>query len=124
MYSTAQGTCLLVHGKLSYAGLSVRPFLPLASDGSAVSNTVSVRYIYHKRESFVLTFYGPFSIASHVAVAIVNLQVVQLVQRMADQLPSNKLQVVFLINNYHEVSVATADDLPLPQLDRKEGVCC
>lgn len=31
------------------------------------------------------------------------LQVVRLVQRMADQLPSNKLQVVFLINNYHEV---------------------
>lgn len=33
------------------------------------------------------------------------LQVVQLVQRMAEQLPSNKLQVVFLINNYHEVNV-------------------
>lgn len=31
------------------------------------------------------------------------VQVVQLVQRMAEQLPSNKLQVVFLINNYHEV---------------------
>lgn len=27
----------------------------------------------------------------------------QLVQRMAEQLPSNKLKVVFLINNYHEV---------------------
>ena len=27
-----------------------------------------------------------------------------LVQRMAEQLPSNKLQVVFLINNYHEVT--------------------
>ncbi|CAM9679004.1 unnamed protein product [Ectocarpus sp. 12 AP-2014] len=31
------------------------------------------------------------------------VEVVQLVQRMAEQLPSNKLQVVFLINNYHEV---------------------
>lgn len=30
-------------------------------------------------------------------------QIVRLVQRMADQLPSNKLRVVFLINNYHEV---------------------
>lgn len=30
----------------------------------------------------------------------------QLVQRMAEQLPSNKLQVVFLINNYHEVTDA------------------
>lgn len=34
---------------------------------------------------------------------ILDLQVVQLVQRMAEQLQSNKLQVVFLINNYHEV---------------------
>lgn len=34
-----------------------------------------------------------------------DLQVVQLVQRMAEQLPSNKLQIVFLINNYHEVMV-------------------
>ena len=31
------------------------------------------------------------------------VQIVRLVQRMAEQLPSNKLQVVFLINNYHEV---------------------
>lgn len=31
------------------------------------------------------------------------LQVVQLVQRMADFLPSKKLRMVFLINNYHEV---------------------
>lgn len=36
-------------------------------------------------------------------ISNMNLQVVQLVQRMADQLQSNKLQVVFLINNYREV---------------------
>ncbi|CAM9962480.1 unnamed protein product [Ascophyllum nodosum] len=36
-------------------------------------------------------------------LATLRVVVVQLVQRMADQLPSNKLQVVFLINNYHEV---------------------
>lgn len=34
----------------------------------------------------------------------IDLQVVQLVQRMADHLQTKKLQVVFLINNYHEVS--------------------
>lgn len=36
-------------------------------------------------------------------LATLRVEVVRLVQRMADQLPSNKLQVVFLINNYHEV---------------------
>ncbi|CAM9123350.1 unnamed protein product, partial [Sphacelaria rigidula] len=34
---------------------------------------------------------------------LATLRVVQLVQRMADHLPSKKLQAVFLINNYHEV---------------------
>lgn len=38
-----------------------------------------------------------------IPILFVNLQVVQLVQRMAGQLQSNKLQVVFLINNYREV---------------------
>lgn len=38
-----------------------------------------------------------------IPIPFVNLQVVQLVQRMAGQLQSNKLQVVFLINNYREV---------------------
>lgn len=50
-----------------------------------------------------------------VFVQTSNQQVVQLVQQMADHLPAKKLQVVFLINNYHEVRklCAVGHDLPL-----------
>lgn len=63
------------------------------------------------RALFVSTVVCPFVVVNHPCFRmryqrfVMYLQVVQLVQRMAEQLPSNKLQVVFLINNYHEVNV-------------------